>query len=111
MPICYRNGCGPYEHISCSECPASRPEYMALDKMINLYDLQFDLIGTMKSLGYLTVPETAKRWGVTDGAVRALIKRKRISNMFSFGEANHKWNFISVKEPKPKDARKKENRV
>lgn len=26
---CYRNGgCGPYEHLSCSECPASKPEYL-----------------------------------------------------------------------------------
>ena len=25
---CYRNGgCGPYENRSCSECPASKPEY------------------------------------------------------------------------------------
>ena len=25
---CYRNGgCGPYEQLSCTECPASRPEY------------------------------------------------------------------------------------
>ena len=27
---CYRNGgCGPYEMMSCSECPASKPEYCA----------------------------------------------------------------------------------
>lgn len=26
---CYRDGgCGPYEHLSCSECQASRPEYL-----------------------------------------------------------------------------------
>jgi hypothetical protein len=26
---CYRNGgCGPYEQRSCSECPASKPEYL-----------------------------------------------------------------------------------
>ena len=26
---CYRNGsCGPYENRSCSECPASKPEYL-----------------------------------------------------------------------------------
>lgn len=26
---CYRNGgCGPYEMYSCSECPASKPEYL-----------------------------------------------------------------------------------
>lgn len=25
---CYRNGgCGPYEMLSCSECPASKPDY------------------------------------------------------------------------------------
>ena len=29
---CYRSGgCGPYENRSCSECPASKPEY--LDKV------------------------------------------------------------------------------
>lgn len=28
MP-CYRSGgCGPYEHLSCSECPASKKEYL-----------------------------------------------------------------------------------
>ena len=26
---CYRHGgCGPYEMMSCSECPASKPEYL-----------------------------------------------------------------------------------
>ena len=26
---CYRNGgCGPYEMYSCSQCPASKPEYL-----------------------------------------------------------------------------------
>lgn len=26
---CYRSGgCGPYEMLSCSECPASKPEYL-----------------------------------------------------------------------------------
>ena len=26
---CYRNGgCGPYEMCSCTECPASKPEYL-----------------------------------------------------------------------------------
>ncbi len=28
MQPCYRNGgCGPYESYSCTECPASKPEY------------------------------------------------------------------------------------
>jgi hypothetical protein len=28
MGTCYRDGgCGPYEMYSCSECPASKPEY------------------------------------------------------------------------------------
>lgn len=27
---CYREGsCGPYEMLSCSECPASKPDYRA----------------------------------------------------------------------------------
>lgn len=26
---CYRNGgCGPYEYLSCGECPASKPSYL-----------------------------------------------------------------------------------
>lgn len=26
---CYRpGGCGPYEYLSCYECPASKPEYL-----------------------------------------------------------------------------------
>lgn len=29
---CYRDGgCGPYEMCSCSECPASKPEYLKRD--------------------------------------------------------------------------------
>lgn len=29
---CYRSGgCGPYEMLSCSECPASKPEYLKKD--------------------------------------------------------------------------------
>lgn len=24
---CYRDDCGPYEMFSCSECPASKPDY------------------------------------------------------------------------------------
>ncbi len=29
MAECYKEGgsCGPYEHYSCSECPASKPSY------------------------------------------------------------------------------------
>ena len=31
---CYRNGgCGPYEGRSCSECPASKPEYASFEKL------------------------------------------------------------------------------
>lgn len=27
--VCYRDGgCGPYEMLSCTECPASKPEYL-----------------------------------------------------------------------------------
>lgn len=30
---CYRNGgCGPYEGLSCTECPASHPEYLGRGK-------------------------------------------------------------------------------
>lgn len=28
MPCFREGGCGPYENLSCSECPASRPEYI-----------------------------------------------------------------------------------
>ena len=32
MVKCFRNGgCGPYEMRSCSECPASKPEYLKRD--------------------------------------------------------------------------------
>lgn len=27
MPCYHKGGCGPYEQLSCSECPASHPEY------------------------------------------------------------------------------------
>lgn len=31
MMTCYRKGggCGPYEMLSCGECPASKPDYLA----------------------------------------------------------------------------------
>ena len=28
MACCRNGGCGPYENRSCSECPASKPEYV-----------------------------------------------------------------------------------
>lgn len=33
MSKCYKQGisCGPYEHYSCSECPASKPSYLEKD--------------------------------------------------------------------------------
>lgn len=35
MMACYRNGgCGPYEMRSCSECPASKPEYAVRQAII-----------------------------------------------------------------------------
>lgn len=36
---CYREGgCGPYEERSCSECPASKPEYLKRDIDIAIED-------------------------------------------------------------------------
>ena len=34
MSICYRKGggCGPYEMLSCGECPASKPSYAEKEK-------------------------------------------------------------------------------
>lgn len=30
---CYRSGgCGPYEYLSCTECPASKPSYLDRNK-------------------------------------------------------------------------------
>lgn len=40
---CYRSGgCGPYENRSCSECPASKPEYANKNKM-SIWDELADL--------------------------------------------------------------------
>lgn len=34
---CYRSGgCGPYEMYSCSECPASKPEYLTRNNTNNI---------------------------------------------------------------------------
>lgn len=36
---CYRDGgCGPYEMYSCSECPASKPEYLIRNNKEAYYD-------------------------------------------------------------------------
>lgn len=36
MSICYRTGggCGPYEMLSCGECPASKPEYVKREETV-----------------------------------------------------------------------------
>ena len=40
---CYRSGgCGPYEMRSCSECPASKPEYLNRDKPVHYTILNLD---------------------------------------------------------------------
>lgn len=65
---CYRSGgCGPYEMYSCSECPASRPEYVnrgviqmdvksktmtIADVKDRIVDLQYDRENFMKIQEY-----------------------------------------------------------
>ena len=48
---CYRKGsCGPYEMLSCSECPASKPEYAlrgsspSLPRLIELMEIERECI-------------------------------------------------------------------
>lgn len=49
MP-CYRKGsCGPYEWRSCSDCPASKPEYLlrgvpSLNRLIEVMEIERECI-------------------------------------------------------------------
>lgn len=47
MSKCYRSGgCGPYEYLSCSDCPASKPEYLEKSAPSTTEKLTLDDINT-----------------------------------------------------------------
>lgn len=48
---CYRSGgCGPYEMRSCSECPASKPEYLTSNNKSNIGFNIKDFIGIVEAV-------------------------------------------------------------
>lgn len=61
---CYRNGsCGPYEMLSCGDCPASKPEYLEKDKQ-----KPFNSCSLCKDYG-LEKGDTLYKWSDWDGGI------------------------------------------
>lgn len=71
---CYRDGgCGPYEMYSCSECPASKPEYLkpTVTEFVEKQETKLDEL--KKSLLNMTAEEIVEYFG-GDSCENALCK-------------------------------------
>lgn len=57
-------------------------------------------------MDYISVPEVAKKWGISERRVQKLCEENRIPNVSKFG---HMW-MIPKDADKPFDARRKYNK-
>lgn len=60
----------------------------------------------LKTLEYISVPETAKKWGISERRVQKLCEENRIPGIAKFSRM---W-LIPKDAEKPVDGRRKENR-
>lgn len=68
---CYRNGgCGPYEHRSCSDCPASKPEYLHEKGETKRREVKLPGVTITRPLGMLT--PIHKKWLSDDNGDAAI---------------------------------------
>ncbi len=85
---CYRNGgCGPYEMLSCGECPASKKEYL------KRYEPEEEVKPSIGDTVFLIVRKRAR---VTDSEWFSYVKESTVTEN-NFCRVYHQWGETAFK--------------